>query len=197
MKRIIAAFACCLAFVATASAESDLAETLTARDLGRLAQFQKVRSDAIKEAREGGDAADVTTLDAILSGEELPIRGVDIRGDYRCRVAKLGSPREAKLSVLVIYDWFRCRIGEDDIGYRIEKLSGSQRLSGHFFDDSKTSLIFYGADHYDDEQPGAYGASAERDTVGRLVKVGAKRMRLEMPLPEYESLFDILELEKR
>lgn len=190
--------AVCFVVAAPAFAESDfLIRTLTPRDLGRLAEFQKARADALKEAREGGDTADIAILDRILSGEEQPIRGVDITGDYRCRVAKLGSPSEMKFSTLVIYDWFRCVIDEDDIGYRLEKLTGSQRLSGHFTDDSETSLIFYGADHYADEEPGRYDASAERNTVGRLVRVGERRFRLEQPLPDYESLFDILELEKR
>jgi hypothetical protein len=189
-------FIAILLMPATALAASDIAETLTPRDLGRLAQFQKARADAIEEAREGGDASDIAVLEQILSGEEQPIRGVDITGDYRCRVAKLGSNAKVQLPGLVIYDWFRCRIDEDDIGYRLTKLSGSQRLSGHFIDDSETSLIFYGADHYADEEPGTYGASEERDTVGRLVKVGKGRYRLEQPLPKYESVFDILELER-
>lgn len=176
-----------------AFAESDfLVRTLTPTDLGRLAQFQKARVDSIKEAREQGESADAKVLDDILAGDEQSLRGVDIRGDYRCRVAKLGG-----LGHLVIYDWFRCKIGEDDIGYRLEKVTGSQRVSGHFVDDSETSLIFYGADHYSDEKPMAYNADPERNTIGRLVKVGPKRLRLEFPLPFLESTFDILELEKR
>jgi hypothetical protein len=181
-----------LALASHAGAESDLTKTLTPTDLGRLAQFQLARADALKDARENGDAADVKLLDEILAGAEQPVRGVDIRGDYRCRVAKLG-----RLAHVVIYNWFRCRIGEDDVGYRLEKLTGSQRLSGHFIDDSETALIFYGADHYADEEPLAYNANPERNNVGRFVKVGDKRYRLEFPLPFLESNFDILELEKR
>jgi hypothetical protein len=180
-------------------AESDfLTRTLTPTDLGRLAGFAKARSDAIAAARERGDPGDVATLDAILAGEEEPILGVDIRGDYRCRTAKLGSADEqAEGAVaLVIYDWFRCRIDEDEVGFRLEKVTGSQRVVGHFIDDSETSLVFYGSDLYAGEAPRAYNAVPDRNTVARFVKVGDERYRLELPLPFLESKFNILELER-
>jgi hypothetical protein len=166
-----------------------MARTLTPVDLERLAGFAQTRQEAIAEARGAGDPADVAALDGILSGTEEPILGRDIRGEYRCRVAKLGGP-----APIVIYDWFRCEIGQDDIGYQLEKLTGSQRLSGHFFDESATTLVFYGADHYADERPLEYNVDPERNTVGRLMKVGEDRYRLELPSPFRESKFDILEL---
>lgn len=200
MRLFVKAFAaaliaagCALFSSGIASAESDLlVRTLTPDDLGRLASFSKARAEAIAAAEEGGDPAEVAVLTEILSGEEMPLRGADIRGDYRCRVAKLGG-----MLPLVIYDWFACKIGEDDIGYVLEKTSGSQRLSGHFVDDSETSLIFYGAGHYSDEAPRPYGDDAERNMVGRLVMVSDGRYRLEFPLPQFESNFDILELEAK
>ena len=194
MNRILLFLVFVLGFASSGMAESDLlTRTLTPVDLGRLAQFAKARADSIREAKAEGAPGVVATLDAILAGEEQPILGVDIRGDYQCRVAKLGG----ELGKLTIYDWFGCRIDEDDIGYRLEKLSGSQRLSGHFVDDNEKALIFYGADHYSDEKPMDYNADPERNTVGRFVKVGDRRFRLELPLPFLESTFDILELEKR
>ena len=182
--------AAAISFAASAMAESDLlARALTAEDRGRLAKFEEVRAQSVKVAREGGDASAIATLEEILRGDGEPILGVDIRGDYSCRVAKLDG-----ILPLVVYDWFRCEIGEDDIGYRLRKVSGSQRLSGHFIDDSEASLVFYGAGHYADEEPRSYG-DPERNIVGRFLKVGEDRYRLEMPLPRVESKFDILELE--
>lgn len=180
------------AFATAAFAEGELTSILTPTDIGRLAEFQKARADSIKQAQDEGDPADVKVLDAILAGGEQPIRGVDIRGDYRCRVAQLGG-----VLPLVVYDWFHCRIGEDDVGYKLEKLTGSQRITGHFIDDSETSLIFYGAGHYSDEEPRAYNADSERNLVGRMMKVGDARYRIEFPVPFFDSKFDILELERR
>jgi hypothetical protein len=184
----------CLFAASAALASGTLAErTLTAGDKARLAAFETTRKDAIAEAKSGGSAADVKTLSAILAGAPQPILGVDIRGDYRCRTVKLGGLPPP----LTVYGWFNCRIDEDDIGYRLVKTTGSQRLSGHFIDDSRTRLVYYGAAHYSDEKPKAHGADPARDQVGYFFKVGPGRYRLEMPLPQYESKFDIIELVKR
>jgi hypothetical protein len=193
LHRSLAVLLLTIGFLSPALAEGELTAILTPTDVGRLAQFQKARADAVKQAHDQGSPAEVQVLDQILAGQEQAILGVDIRGDYRCRVAKVGGD----LLPLVIYDWFRCRIGEDDIGYRLEKLTGSQRLTGHFIDDSERSLIFYGAGHYDYEEPRNYKDDPEQDVVGRLVKVGDGRFRIEFPLPFRESRFDILELQKR
>lgn len=174
------------------AASTLLDETLTAADKDRLAKFEKARAEALSEAQAGGEAFDLTALEGVLAGEPQPIRGVDIRGAYRCRTAKLGGDLP-----LVVYDWFKCRIDEDDVGYRIVKSSGSQRFTGHFVDADERYLVFWGAGHYGYEEPRSYGDDAEQDMVGRFVKVGAKRYRLEIPLPQFESKFDIIELEKR
>lgn len=177
----------------TAGATGSLLDrTLSQTDKGRLAAFEETRRTAIAAARKGGEAGEVEVLDKILSGEPQPILGEDLRGTYRCRTIKMDG-----ILPLVVYDWFQCRIDEDDLGYRLVKTSGSQRLSGHFVDDAETRLAYYGAGHYSDEKPKAYGADPERDEVGYLFKVGAKRYRLEFPLPKLESRFDILELERR
>ncbi|HWJ76260.1 MAG TPA: DUF4893 domain-containing protein [Kaistia sp.] len=182
-----------LAAIPAAHADGTLADrTLTSADKTRLASFDKARSDALAEARAVGSKADLAALDAVLAGGPEPILGVDIRGTYRCRTIKLGGNLP-----LTVYGWFKCRIDEDDIGYRLVKTSGSQRLSGHFIDDSEKRLVFYGAGHYADEKPRAYKSDPERDIVGTFVKAGAKRYRLELPLPKVESTFDIIELVKK
>lgn len=182
-----------LASAASALATGDLAErTLTEADKQRLAAYGTVRTEAIAKARAGGDPADLAKLDAILAGQPQPLLGETLAGDYRCRVAKLDG-----ILPLVVYDWFRCRIDEDALGWRLVKLTGSQRLTAHFIDDGETRLLMYGAEHYADEKPRSYGADPERNTVGYLIKAEGGRYRLEMPLPRFESRFDILELERR
>ena len=93
-----------ISFAAPAIAESDLlARTLTAEDQGRLAKFKELREQSVAAAREGGDTSAVAALDEILRGDGEPVLGVDIRGDYRCRIAKLDG-----ILPLIVYDWFRC-----------------------------------------------------------------------------------------
>ncbi|MCX5577072.1 DUF4893 domain-containing protein [Kaistia terrae] len=168
------------------------ARTLTPTDKDRLARFEATQKSAIAEARKGGDKVDVTALDALLALKPQPILGVDIRGNYRCRTIKLGGGLP-----LTIYGWFNCKIDEDDIGYRLTKTSGSQRLTGHFIDDSANRLLYYGVSYIAGDKPGRYGAKADNDQVGYFLKAGQSSYRLDLPLPAFESKFDIIELKKK
>lgn len=168
------------------------ARTLTKTDKDRLARYEATQKSAIAEARKGGDKADVATLDTLLAAKPQSILGVDIRGEYRCRTIKLGGQLP-----LTVYGWFACRIDEDDLGYRLTKTSGSQRLGGHFIDDSANRLLYYGVSYIAGEKPGRYGAKADDDQVGYFLKTGAKNYRLDLPLPKFESKFDIIELQKK
>lgn len=188
-------FAACLLVAATGAALAEgtmAARTLTKTDQDRLARYDATREEALKQARAGGGQGDVSRIDAMFAITPQPIAGVDIRGNYNCRTIKLGGDLP-----LTVYDWFACRIDEDDLGYRLVKTSGSQRLSGHFIDESETRLIYYGATHMTGERPISYGRDPDRDQVGYFFKTGPRRFRLELPLPRYESKFDVIELERK
>ena len=190
---LVTAVAAFLLAAAPALATGSLAErTLTAADKARIAAFDTARGEAIAEAEAGGNPSEVGALDGILSGKPQPILGVDIRGDYRCRTIKLGGSLP-----LTVYGWFNCKIDEDDLGYRLTKTSGSQRLTGHFIDDSANRLLYYGVSFIAGDKPGRYGAKADDDQVGYFLKTGPKSYRLDLPLPKFESKFDIIELQKR
>ncbi|WP_343714200.1 DUF4893 domain-containing protein [Inquilinus sp.] len=185
-----------LAAAAPALADGDLPGKLSADDKQRLESFDSVRGEAIGAARESKDKAAVATLDQILSGKPQAIRGAtDLAGNWRCRVAKLGG---SETLPLVIYDWFRCRITDDAAGLRLDKVSGSQRTAGTFYDDANPDRLTYvGTSYYGYEgKPKPYGKDAERDQVAYLVRVGPDRLRLEFPSPRFESQFDIMELER-
>lgn len=192
--RLPAAVLLILSAAATpAAASSDLVERiLSANDRERLAAHAEVRASAVAKARRDGDPGQVADLDAILAGTPQPLRGETLVGDYRCRIAKLDG-----VLPVIVYGWFRCRVEEDDLGYRLLKTTGSQRTSLRFVDDGESRVIAYGAAHFADEAPLAYGADPERDQVGYLVKPEGGRYRIEFPLPRTESRFDILELERR
>jgi hypothetical protein len=192
MRPLKKLLALCLVAATPAVAASDLASRLSERDQERLAAFDATRTQAVAAAEAGGSAADVATLSAVLDATPQPILGEDIRGDYRCRTMKLDG-----VVPLVVYGWFACRIEEDDTGYRLVKLTGSQRVSGHFIDESESRLIFWGTAHYADEAPMRYDVAGDRNVVGYFFKIGDGRYLLEQPLPATESRFDILELERR
>jgi hypothetical protein len=101
-----------------------------------------------------------------------------------------------KSAGLVVYGWFRCRIVDDGAGWRLDKLNGSQRVSGRFYDDGDTRMILAGALSFAEEPRQAYGKPGARNQVAYAVRPGPDRLRLEFPEPEYESLFDVMELER-
>ena len=173
-----------------ASADGEIDKLMTAADKARLADYDKTRAEAIAEARKGGTAQDVAILDAILAGKALAFsQDFDFTGNWQCRTVKLGgSP------ALTVYGWFKCRVTDDGSGWRLEKLTGSQRTAGAFYTDSDTRLIYIGALHYGDEKPKRYASDADRDQVAYVLRPDEKRVRLEFPSPKYESKLDIIEL---
>jgi hypothetical protein len=186
------ALAAALLASSPARAEGVVGTLLTAGDKARLAALDTSRDEAVARARAQGDPAAVRVLDDVLAGQLQSVRdGFAPLGAWRCRTIKLG--REVPITV---YGWFNCRIVEDGVGYRLEKLTGSQRTAGYLYDDTDTALIYLGALSYAGEPLGRYGANAERNMPGRLVRTAPGAMRIEFPKPVHESDFDILELRR-
>lgn len=180
-----------LSLAGPARADGAIVRLLTAQDRDRLARLDATRSAALADARARGAPADVAVLEGVMSGRLLSVRSADLTGDWRCRTLKLG-----KSAGLVAYGWFRCRIVDDGAGWRLDKLTGSQRISGRFYDDGETRMIFAGALSFGDEPRAAYGRPGARNQVGVAVRPGPDRLRLEFPEPEFESAFDVMDLER-
>ncbi|MFM8376323.1 MAG: DUF4893 domain-containing protein [Phenylobacterium sp.] len=188
---LLATFAIAALPSGQARADGAIVGLLTAQDKARLSRFDATRAAAVSAAKSAGAPADVTILDGVLSGKLLSVRSADLTGDWRCRTLKLG-----KSAGLVVYGWFRCRIVDDGAGWRLDKLTGSQRVSGRFYDDGETRMIFAGALSLGDEPRQAYGRPGARNQVAVAVRPGPDRLRLEFPEPEFESAFDVMELER-
>jgi hypothetical protein len=181
-----------IGFSVTANADGEIGKIMTAADKAHLDSFDKVRTDAIAEAKKGGARADVAALDVILAGKDLAFsEGFDLTGNWQCRTVKLGGNLP-----LTIYGWFKCRVSDDGSGWRLEKTTGSQRTAGAFYTDSDTRLIYLGVLYYADERPKKYGSDPDRDQVAYAVRPAKNRVRLEFPSPKYESKLDIIELKR-
>ena len=173
-------------------ADGVLPKIVTARDKQRLSAFDATRKVALNVARTGGSKEDVAVLERVLAGQQLTFgQGFDMTGEWRCRTVKLG-----RSVPLAVYSWFKCRITDDGSGWRLEKTNGSQRTSGRFFNLSDARLVYLGALHMGSEQALAYGENADRDQVAIAVRADPDRLRLEFPLPVFDSNFDILELQR-
>ena len=166
---------------------------ITPADREKLAKLEETRAQALAEARADGAKEYLAILDQTLAGEPLSLHAdFDAVGEWRCRTLKLG-----KGAPIVVYGWFRCRIIDDGAGWFLEKLTGSQRTAGRFYDNGEKDMYYLGVLSVDGDPKIAYGVSPERNQVARAVRPGPNRLRLEFPSPQVESRFDILELERR
>lgn len=184
-----------LAALLTLSASSALADgvvqkLMTAADKARIEAYEDTRAEALTEAKDG-DKAQLAELEALLAKPLLSLPDFDLGGDWRCRTTKLGG-----LSPLVVYGWFKCRVSDDGSGWKLEKLSGSQRTTGRFYDDSQTRTIYLGSFSIAADKPQPYGSGPDTDQVGYAFRTGPAEWRIEFPAPKYESKLDILEFRR-
>jgi hypothetical protein len=173
-------------------ADGDLDKLISAFDKDRLARFEAIKEEALKEARAGGSAADLKVLEDVLAGQPLPVSGsFDPTGTWRCRTVKVGG-----MLPLVVYPWFKCSITDDGSGWFMKKTTGSQMTQGRFYTESDTRLVYLGAGHVRGENPRKYGEVAKEDQVAIMERLGENRLVLQFPAPQYESKFDLLVMEK-
>lgn len=191
MKRAVLALAALLAFPAVpALADGVVQKLMTPADKARLESFETTRTTALDEARSG-NPAELADLQSLLSKPLLPLPDFDLGGDWQCRTIKAGGP-----AALVVYGWFKCRVTDDGSGWKLDKLSGSQRTTGRFYDDGETRSIYLGTFHIADQAAKAYGSGPETDQVGFVSRTGPAEWRIEFPSPYYESKLDILEFRR-
>ena len=177
--------------IAPALADGVVQKLMTPVDKARLDKYDETRKAALAEARNGGDAAELAGLEALLAKPLLSLPDFDLGGEWRCRTTKVGG-----LSPLVVYGWFKCRVSDDGSGWKLEKTSGSQRTTGRFYDDGEKRLIYLGSFHVAGEAAKPYGSGPESDQVGYAFRTGPAEWRIEFPAPRYESKLDILELRR-
>lgn len=175
---------------APAFADGQVQKLITPADKARLDKYGETRNAALAEAK-AGNPAEVKQLDALLAKPLVSFSDKDLTGNWKCRTIKAGG-----LSPLVIYGWFKCKVTDDGSGWRLEKISGSQRTQGRFFDDSEKRAIYLGSGSVNDDKAKPYGSGPQTDQVGYAFRTGAKEWRIELPAPYYESKLDIIEFKR-
>jgi hypothetical protein len=178
---------CC---ILPALADGEVQKLITPADKIRLDKYGETRKAALAEAK-AGDPAEVKQLDALLAKPLVSFSDKDLTGNWQCRTIKAGG-----LSPLVIYGWFKCKVTDDGSGWRLEKISGSQRTQGRFFDDNEKRAIYLGSGSVNDDRAKPYGSGPQTDQVGYAFRTGAKEWRIELPAPYYESKLDIIEFKR-
>jgi hypothetical protein len=173
-----------------AGADGAVQKLITPVDKARLENHEATRKDALAEARDGAPA-DLAELDTVVAAGPISWSGFDMVGDWQCRTIKAGG-----LAKLVVYGWFKCRVSDDGSGWMLEKVSGSQRTEGRFFDDGEKRLIYLGSFHVAGATAKPYASGPESDQVGYAFRTGPQGWRIEFPAPYYESKLDILEFRR-
>jgi hypothetical protein len=184
------------AVTAASAIAADWQTIITPEDRDRLDRLtEAVKEGDARAAASNPAPEDVSTLRAVLDPPETPIAAEQLAGDWRCRTIKVGD-------ILVVYGWFKCRITAGADGLLLEKISGSQRLTGYLYGDGPSRLILLGAATVNDQRPLPYSALAneadladlDADLVGVLTQPAPHRLRILFPWPHYESIYDVMEL---
>lgn len=192
MRKSLLAFITLVSFASSALADGALEKLLTSEDKARLENFDKTRAEALQQGLKG-EAADVDVLTKSLEGEKQPLAsGYDPTGNWKCRTIKVGG----EFLDLTVYGWFKCRISEDSRGWKVEKISGSQRFTGYLYTKSDTELVFVGAGHVNDDPARKYGDDPKEDQVAIVSRLGKQKLVFEFPAPYYESKLDIVLMER-
>ncbi|MCA0026845.1 MULTISPECIES: DUF4893 domain-containing protein [unclassified Mesorhizobium] len=188
--RLMLAVAGLLCCTLPALADGEVQKLITAADKARLDKYGETRKAALAEAK-AGNPGEVRQLDALLAKPLVAFSEKDLTGKWQCRTIKVGG-----LSPLVIYGWFKCRVTDDGSGWRLEKLTGSQRTKGRFFDDGEKRAIYLGSGSVNNDQAKPYGSGSQTDQVGYAFRNSAGEWRIEFPAPYYESKLDIMEFKR-
>lgn len=180
-----------ISFSTPAFATGEILSIITYADQQRIDSFEATRREAMGESLESGTPQERAHLEALNAAEPLSFQDFDLTGNWQCRTTKLGGFAE-----LVVYSWFRCRVTDDGSGWRLEKLTGSQRTTGRFFTESDTRLTYLGSGSLNDDPALPYGSGPATDQVGYALRSGENEWRIEFPAPARESKLDILEFRR-
>ena len=149
---------------------------------------------ALAAARAGGAGVTLDGDAALFSSAETLDTPVPPPGDYRCTWYKLGSTGTA-VAPFTAYAAQPCRIAQGDDAAHLTMLAGPQRPIGSIYDDEAKRAVFLGTLQLGDESvPLAYGRDEQRDMGGYVDRIGARRWRLVLPQPHFESLLDVIEI---
>ena len=165
---------------------------LSVHDTTRLAHLEDSRAKGLAANEKDADPEVGKALGQIYDRGIVAASAV-VPGNYRCRTIKLGSQFEGGRSVA--YGYFACRIAKGASGWTIAKTTGSQNFTGTLTPGGD-GLLYKGAGHYGYEKPRAYGSEPEQDQVGCLYGIAdnPRHYVLELPEPQFESLFNVIEL---
>ena len=163
----------------------------SADDRERLREWRDAWQEGLTLAKRA-PAADLLAREPVLFDPDDALdQPMPAAGAYRCRMVKLG--RIDGSAGLTAGDWGECRIVAEGELRRLERLDGTQRLSGLLYPGGSTRAVFLGTLWFAEEHRAlAYGHAAGREMAGLVERIGERRWRLVLPYPLFESKLDVL-----
>ena len=178
----------------SAAAALDWRQVATPADRTRLRNWRVAWIEATAKARSAGNGAAIDALGALFDPDHALDLGMPPAGDYRCRIFKVGG-RGTGAKDFTAYPFFGCRVEAEGDVSSFYKVDGSQRPVGLAFPDGSGRAIFLGTMMLGDEKTALeYGRDADRDMAGIVQRVGARRWRVILPYPRFESTLDVIEM---
>ena len=169
-------------------------DVATEADRGRVRNWRNAWTAALAKEQASGHAAGLAAAGALLQPDAALADARPPEGDYRCRAIKLGA-RTPSAGEMVRDPSFTCRIRLEGDILSFAKLDGPQRPVGLLFPGDAARMIFLGTMMLSDETMAMqYGRDPERDMAGAFERIGARRWRLVLPFPRWESTLDVIEL---
>ncbi|MFD1786015.1 DUF4893 domain-containing protein [Sphingomonas floccifaciens] len=170
-------------------------EAATADDRTRIRTGRDSWTAALDTVRARGGSAAVASEGALLEPDRaLGSDPVPPAGDYRCRTIKLGIRDDSRAPVAV-QPALPCRIAADGGLLRLTQAEGAQRVNGLLYPDTTSRGVFLGTLALTDEPtPLRYGQDRMRDMAGTVERVAARRWRIVLPQPAFESTLDVIEV---
>jgi hypothetical protein len=163
-------------------------------DRERLRDWRDSFVKAVDAAKKAGRGADVEREGALLDPDSALPDAPLPAGAYRCRLVKLGN-QAPEQPAFAAYPAAPCTLRQDPDALGFEMQGGPQRPIGRLFAYINRRSVFLGTLQIGDERGTLrYGDDEQRDVAGFVERIGARRWRLLLPQPHFESLFDIIEI---
>lgn len=174
----------------------------TELDRDKLDRYEDAVTKGMMESRVAGEEhGTYNELTSIMEGTLAPADAEKLKGKWNCRTIKAGGP----FAGFVVYGWFRCDVVEKDGRLFFEKLTGSQRMSGFFYERDEKTWVLLAAPNEGHSGPiraysGPEGGITDpqlmdEPAIAALLEDG--RARIVFPWPELESTFNVLEMKRR
>lgn len=173
-------------------ADGDIVRLLDESDLKRIERYEVDREAQLISLKSTAVGESETMLLRLLSADtQTVVNHFDPSGLWQCRFLKRNSNDE-----VIIYDWYRCRIYEDDLGYVLEKQTGPERTRGRFYNFNEEQLLYLGAFNHVNQIPSWYGRHPERNQMGFLNAIDGQTLRLEFLSSYNPEVIEIIELKR-